>query len=388
MQTLNYAHRARDIKNKPVVNAHQGSTLTRQLQVRLEAVTAHCEQLQADLDANMSQTGIYITSESWHTLTEKCKLLEQQHREMSGALEYRAESQAEKEEELAAALADLDRLERTHALAENAMQAMSAELLEKQAEIRQTRYELERQRHLNQARTATENKLHPLAVSMQGHLAQANVQTNAMTSHLGASVPPVIWLWPSSHHCLDTEESREASNKKLIQDLHAKVSEESATVFRDLTKLAEEQQVFHRKLQAKMDDAWQKKVEVRRLLDTQVTDFQMAAKGEHSLQKMLQDVDGLGDECQQRVNVYLDDFKSADLQQHTTQKSRVDAIRHQLDVLLKQSQAQLQTWTQHRDDMRSQVCRMPEPVDEDVVSGVAGGHQLQRFRLAPGTRDV
>ena len=325
LSTLDYAHRAKNIRNKPEVN----QKMTKRALIR-EYVSA-IDRLKADLQAAREKNGIYLSPETYHTLVNENQGQKDQIDEVAKVLEA-------KEEQIASLEAKFNEkmtlLTQTSAQLEETM----AELVEKQQalkaymeETQMLQNRLAEQQYITQAHAATESELDQLA---QG-----------LVSTLQSSTKDISGL----HEKLDRKTALEIQNLHSFSDLqqslcgHFQKMEQSITAFQLQAQSYLEKVDQGVTLQSDQTKGLIKQVELEQIRqsDALVQDknelvFQMRTQ----TQELQQDVNGmfdLGQQLVQSVKQGQDNMQQLNDQMISEWKTLTDDLMNQTQSAWKEA---------------------------------------------------
>lgn len=160
LSTLDYAHRAKNIENRPEVNVRLN---------KIDLVRSYNEELERmrrDLEAARTKNGIFVDLENYQTLQNQIK----QQRERICELEERREIQendmAQLQEMFTLTQAELSETRERQEKVENELLACQADLEEKRLRLVKLKFRLEEEEHLRQQHEKTENLLRDQATSL------------------------------------------------------------------------------------------------------------------------------------------------------------------------------------------------------------------------------
>ncbi|KAI8904810.1 hypothetical protein EDD86DRAFT_249575 [Gorgonomyces haynaldii] len=314
LSTLDYAHRAKNIRNKPEVN----QKLTKRAVIR-EYVTA-IDRLKADLLAAREKNGIFLSPESYNTLVDENQGRKDRIDEITKTLDAKEEEIKALEEKFTS---QMQLLTQTTTQLDEAM----TELDQKQQELRQMmaetenlRARLDEQEFLTMSHIKTEEQLDELATGL--------------VSTIKSSVKDLSGL----HEKLDRKISIEIENQNLFQEFqnhifyeHQKTLEANALEFKDQIndnqqasrRMFEEQQTSVEHLNQELSQISQKKTEqvnqIKNVLQEFESRSQMAFQEMTVLnQKVLKDTKSALDMFRHGIMEQLTNMMQKERQQHET----------------------------------------------------------------------
>ncbi|OON20051.1 kinesin motor domain protein [Opisthorchis viverrini] len=160
LSTLDYAHRAKNIENRPEVNVRLNKTdLVRSYNEELE-------RLRRDLEAARTKTGIYVDMENYQNLQTQIK----QQRERICELEERREmlehDLAQIQEDFTLTQAELAEARERQEQIENELVACQKDVEEKRVRLLKLKCRLEEEAHIREKHQETENVLRGQATTL------------------------------------------------------------------------------------------------------------------------------------------------------------------------------------------------------------------------------
>ncbi|KAF7233762.1 hypothetical protein EG68_11054 [Paragonimus skrjabini miyazakii] len=160
LSTLDYAHRAKNIENRPEINLRLNKTDL------VRGYNEELERLRRDLEAARTKTGIFVDTENYQALQNQIK----QQRERICELEERREIQehdmAELQEMFTLTQAELSEARERQEQVEKEIIACQADLEEKRLRLLSIKFRLEEEEHLRRQHEQTENVLREQASSL------------------------------------------------------------------------------------------------------------------------------------------------------------------------------------------------------------------------------
>ncbi|KAF5401539.1 Kinesin motor domain protein [Paragonimus heterotremus] len=160
LSTLDYAHRAKNIENRPEINLRLNKTDL------VRGYNEELERLRRDLEAARTKTGIFVDTENYQALQNQIR----QQRERICELEERREIQehdmAELQEMFTLTQAELSEARERQEQVEKEIIACQADLEEKRLRLLSIKFRLEEEEHLRRQHEQTENVLREQANSL------------------------------------------------------------------------------------------------------------------------------------------------------------------------------------------------------------------------------
>lgn len=232
LSTLDYALRAKSIKNKPEVNAH----LTKAGLLR--EYLGDIERLKAELHATREKNGVYIPDDQWKEMTEA------QARQKSGYDEARSRVTAV-EVELRTRKAEFEGLtSRFVSTTDELSQAREAErslgeLLDlAKTDVEASRVALEEERVVAQAYAASEQRLHGVAGELHSVAVDSVQDVGGLFDKLGRVSRVMDWNSETSTSFGTEMRTLSAELKKDVKLVHAAQGEFGTTMRGDLQSYA------------------------------------------------------------------------------------------------------------------------------------------------------
>ncbi|KAF9904746.1 kinesin motor protein cin8 [Linnemannia zychae] len=162
--TLNYANRAKNIKNTPEIN----QKMTKKALIKEYLV--EIDRLKADLNATREKNGVYLTQESYQSLIDEAS----SNKDLVGETQKQAERISQElalmEEKFRENMKLLTTTEYKLGVSNAELEAKRAELEETLGELTKTKQILEEETLLRQAHAHTETKLNSIAAGLRSTL--------------------------------------------------------------------------------------------------------------------------------------------------------------------------------------------------------------------------
>lgn len=171
LSTLEYAHRAKNIMNKPEVN----QKLTKKALIK--EYTEEIERLKRDLAAAREKNGVYISEESFRAMNGKVTVQEEQIAEL-------AEKISVLEEELSKAAELFTDSEKELNQCKSDLQTKTQELETTQKHLQETKLQLVKEEYVSSALERTEKKLHETASKLLNTVKETTRDVSGLHSKL------------------------------------------------------------------------------------------------------------------------------------------------------------------------------------------------------------
>ncbi|WFD29194.1 Kinesin- motor protein [Malassezia sp. CBS 17886] len=178
LSTLDYALRAKSIKNRPELNQR----MTRAALIR-EYVSEN-DRLRSDLHATRTKSGIYVSEENWAARESEQAALARHAEDSRRAAEVAQSRLASMREQLEQNARHMARREADAEAAEAAHQARHAELQCARSEAAALSRALDEETHLHRARAQSEQRLHRHAVQLQATVTDATRDVHGLFAKL------------------------------------------------------------------------------------------------------------------------------------------------------------------------------------------------------------
>lgn len=230
ISTLDYAFRAKNIRNKPQIN----STLPKKTLLR--EYTMEIEQLKSDLIATRHRNGVYLSSEAYEEMKIESESRRIINEEQRAKIESKEASLKHKTEELFALTSNFNNLKKDNEETRAALNETNDVLEQTEIVLRDTKKLLDQEELIRKAHEQTEEKLYGIGSELLSKLDQTVEHVNGLHQKLHRK---------SDLHSLNRD-TWEASTgdvvdvTKLIEDrVEIFESEHSALVQGLSTKIAE-----------------------------------------------------------------------------------------------------------------------------------------------------
>lgn len=267
LSTLEYAYRAKSIKNKPEINAKMTK---RSL---MKEYTVEIERLRQQLFAARSGTGFYVTQELWEEMTNTAKTQKERIEELETAI-------ATKERELAAMLTMFQAKEAECERTTEKLKVTESTLQTTKSALQDAKTSLAEHAALITEYAATESKLHDSAGQMLGTITESVAHVDGLRRKL------------------ERKARVEEENKKRGSDFHRRFAERMSHFEGNLMQFAQVQATQHAALETAL----------RASADARAKELDAAAARLADLERSLQTAlatraaaEGAADEAAQRA---------------------------------------------------------------------------------------
>ncbi|KAF2658498.1 kinesin-domain-containing protein [Lophiostoma macrostomum CBS 122681] len=299
ISTLDYAFRAKNIRNKPQVNQLVSKkTLLREF-------TAEIEKLKSELIATRQRNGVYLTQESYEEITtesESRRILSDEQRDKIETMEINLRN---KVQELFSITTNFNNLKKDNEQTRLTLEGTKGILEKTEVVLEHTRQNLAEETTLRKAHQKTEDDLAGIGYDMISTLGKTTSDIDGLRSKIRRksdlqSQNRQNWA-SSQNHVVDTTslvESRieqfQAQQERLVDSLSLRMQ---AFVKDELDKLGSSQSFLEEKMQAFGDS--EKEVNGQ------------TAKARDDMNEVLEEIRTLREEVKQKVGAGLNELSAA-----------------------------------------------------------------------------
>jgi kinesin family member 11 len=174
ISTLDYAFRAKNIRNKPQIN----STLPKKTLLR--EYTIEIEQLKSDLIATRHRNGVYLSAEAYEEMKVESESRRIINEEQRAKIESKEASLKHKTEELFALTSNFNNLKKDHDETRASLDETNDVLEQTEIVLHDTKKQLEQEEMLRQAHQKTEGKLHDISSELLSKLDRTVEHVNGL----------------------------------------------------------------------------------------------------------------------------------------------------------------------------------------------------------------
>ncbi|KAL7747791.1 Kinesin- motor protein [Sorochytrium milnesiophthora] len=221
MSTLDYAHRAKNIRNKPQINQRMPK------KVAIKEYVHEIEKLKQDLQSARDKNGIILSPERYKELTEDCEAVQTQMVQMRNDVEEREEQMRQQQEVY-------DRNMQLFEHAKVSLQSTKAQLTEPTEQLRIAETSLEEHKVVNQAHAQ--------------HEASLNGVIRGLIATLTSTTTDVEQL----HAKIDRKTQIQQDNKQTVTEYKDHLVKQLGSLENALRKFEEIQQGIGQSLQGRM----------------------------------------------------------------------------------------------------------------------------------------
>ncbi|QGA12453.1 hypothetical protein EYB26_000097 [Talaromyces marneffei] len=230
ISTLDYAFRAKNIRNKPQIN----STLPKKTLLR--EYTMEIEQLKSDLIATRHRNGVYLSAEAYEEMKIESESRRIINEEQRAKIESKEASLKHKTEELFALTSNFNNLKKDNEETRAALNETNDVLEQTEIVLRDTKKQLEQEEIIRQAHEQTEEKLYGVGSELLSKLDQTVEHVNGLHQKLHRKSDLHILNRDTWEACTgdvvdvtklieDRVECFESEHSALIQGLSTKVTD-------------------------------------------------------------------------------------------------------------------------------------------------------------------
>ncbi|KAH7078326.1 P-loop containing nucleoside triphosphate hydrolase protein [Paraphoma chrysanthemicola] len=299
ISTLDYAFRAKNIRNKPQVNqAINKKTL-------LKEFTAEIEKLKSELIATRQRNGVYLTQENYEeitTISESRRILSEEQRDKLDTMEVNLRN---KVEDLFKLTTSFQTLKKDNEQTQLALNGTKGILEKTEIVLEHTRQNLAEETELRKAHQKTEGALAEIGQDMISTLGKTTSDIDGLRSKIRRKSELQSQNrrnWASSQtNVLDTTrlvEDRIEEFQQQQEELMAALSDRMQTFVRDeLDKLGTSQSFL------------QEKMEAYQVSEQEVNE--QTAKSRDDMNEVLEEIKTLREDVKQKIGAGLDELSGA-----------------------------------------------------------------------------
>jgi kinesin family protein 11 len=299
ISTLDYAFRAKNIRNKPQVNqAINKKTL-------LKEFTAEIEKLKSELIATRQRNGVYLTQENYEeitTVSESRRILSEEQRDKLETMEINLRN---KVEDLFKLTTNFQTLKKDNEQTQLALEGTKGILEKTEIVLEHTRQNLTEETELRKAHQKTENALAEIGQDMISTLGKTTSDIDGLRSKIRRKSELQSQNrrnWNASQtNVLDTTrlvEDRIEEFQQQQEQLMASLSDRMQTFVRDELEKLEASQTF-----------LQEKMEAYQVSEQEVNE--QTAKSRDDMNNVLEEIKTLREDVKQKIGAGLDELSGA-----------------------------------------------------------------------------
>ena len=197
LSTLDYAMRAKSIRNKPEVNQRMSRNAL------LKEYIGEIERLKADVLAAREKNGIYFSEDTWAQMSVENELRQAEVEEGKKKVEAIESQMRAVREEFEQSIALLMKTDGELKVTKERLGEKEGELVKKEGELRVARVKYEEETVVCRAHAETEDVLDDIANGLRQVVKESTADVSGLFQKIGKRPLP-----PSSDRCLELTESR------------------------------------------------------------------------------------------------------------------------------------------------------------------------------------
>jgi len=319
ISTLDYAFRAKNIRNKPQVNSMVSK------KTLLKEFTAEIEKLKSELIATRQRNGVYLTAESYEEITtesESRRILSEEQKDKLDTMEVNLRN---KVEELFSLTSNFNLLKKDNEATKTVLEGTKSILEKTEAVLSYTRQNFAEDTMLRKAHESTEDKLANVGLGLISTLGQTTSDINGLRSKIRRksdlqSVNRRNWA-SSRTHVVDTT--------RLVEDRLDSFQEQQERLLSGLSY----------KMQEFVQDELQKLVESKHFLHDKAQSFEESekevneqnARSRDEMNEVLEEIKTLREDVKEKVGTGLNDLSEAAQRISAGIMNEVDSFQTQVD---------------------------------------------------------
>jgi kinesin family member 11 len=319
ISTLDYAFRAKNIRNKPQVNQMVSK------KTLLKEFTAEIEKLKSELIATRQRNGVYLTNESYEEITtesESRRILAEEQRDKIETMETNLRN---KVQELFVLTTNFQSLKKDNERTKELLEDTTGVLEKTEIVLAHTKRNLAEETQLRKAHAETEEKLAGIGEDLLSTLDTTTDHVSRLHSKLRRrsdlqSVNRTKWADSQSHVSETTlvVEDRIEALRGQQEDLLAALSGRMQTFVSDELQELQSSQAF---LQEKAAAFQQSEAEVN----------SQTSKAKDEMNHVLEEISTLREDVKQKVGSGLNDLSAAAQRISAGIATELDSFHHQLE---------------------------------------------------------
>ncbi|KIX00253.1 uncharacterized protein Z518_10392 [Rhinocladiella mackenziei CBS 650.93] len=376
ISTLDYAFRAKNIRNKPQVN----SMISKK--TLLKEFTAEIEKLKSELIATRQRNGVYLTNEQYEEITVESESRRILSEEQKARIETMEVSLRNKVQELFSLTNNFTMLKRDHEATRTALDSTKDVLVKTEAVLADTQNTLTEETALREAHEATEEKLFGIGTELVSTMGKSVNDINGLHAKLRRRSD----LHAQNRECWKTSVHRVSEVSDLIdariesfQAVHSELIAASST--RIETFLAAENSRLENSAQLVLSKASE-------LAENVSAVEHQSSEARDAVNDVLDEIKGLRDDVEDKVSEGLQGLSQAaakisaevisELEQfHTQLHSSYSVLGKDFKAMLDDLTQRLTAQREESDDLRQALL---EAHHANIEATLAASIQLQTIR--------
>ncbi|KAF1841521.1 kinesin heavy chain [Cucurbitaria berberidis CBS 394.84] len=299
ISTLDYAFRAKNIRNKPQVNqAINKKTLLREF-------TAEIEKLKSELIATRQRNGVYLTQENYEeitTISESRRILSEEQRDRLETVEVRLRN---KVEELFKLTTSFQTLKKDNEQTQLALDGTKGILEKTEIVLEHTRQNLSEETELRKAHQKTEGELADIGYGMISTLGKTTLDIDGLRSKIRRKSE----LQSQNRRNWNSSQTQVVDTTRLVEDRIEEFQQQQEQL---MSTLSERMQIFVKDELDKLGASQsflQEKMEAYQTSEQEVNE-QTAQSRDH-MNEVLEEIKTLREDVKQKIGAGLDELSAA-----------------------------------------------------------------------------
>ncbi|KIW01515.1 uncharacterized protein PV09_06993 [Verruconis gallopava] len=318
ISTLDYAFRAKNIRNKPQVNAMVSK------KTMLKEFTHEIEKLKSELIATRQRNGVYLTQEAYDELTmenESRRILTDEQRDKILAMEINLRN---KVQELFTLTTNFNNLKKDNEMTKMMLDGTKTILEKTEAVLDHTRRNLADETALRKAHQETEENLYAVGTDLLSTLSRTTTDIDALHSKLRRR----SHLHSANRQHWSSAQSQVSNTTRLVEDRLSALQEHQENLIESLTQ----------RMQTFVQDELQKLKDSQEMLQEKARAFgkshaevnSQTAKSRDDVNGVLEEIKLLREEVKTKVGAGLNDLSAAAERISAGILTEIDAFHAQL----------------------------------------------------------
>ncbi|KAF2771148.1 kinesin-domain-containing protein [Teratosphaeria nubilosa] len=319
ISTLDYAFRAKNIRNKPQVNQMVSK------KTLLKEYTAEIEKLKSELIATRQRNGVYLTSESYEEITTESESRRILAEEQKDRIETMEANLRNKVQELFVLTTNFQSIKKDNERTREVLEGTKSVLDRTEIVLAHTKRSLAEETHLRKAHEQTEEKLAGIGEDLMGALDTTTDHVNRLHSKLRRrsdlqSTNRSKWA-DSQAHVADTTtavEQRIEALRDQQQDLLTALSDRMQSFVTDELQEVQSSQAFLHEKSAAFEKS---EAEVKA----------QTGKAKDEMNHVLEEISGLREDVKQKIGSGLNNLSAAAQRISAGIATELDSFHTQLE---------------------------------------------------------
>jgi kinesin family protein 11 len=299
ISTLDYAFRAKNIRNKPQVNQLISK------KTMLKEFTWEIEKLRTELIATRQRNGVYLTQEAYEDLqteSESRRILSEEQRDKILAMEINLRN---KVQELFNLTNNFNNLKRDSDMTKMMLDGTKSILEKTEAVLDHTRKNLADETHLRRAHQQTEENLHVVGKDLLSTLGRTTTDIDGLHSKLRRR----SHLHSTNRQQWASTQSQVSDTTRIVEDRLSALQEQQEKLIADLTQ----------RMQGFVQDELQKLKDSQEMLQDKAEAFEKSqaevneqtSRSRDDVNSVLEEIKLLREDVKNKVGAGLEDLSAA-----------------------------------------------------------------------------